>query len=102
MHTPRETVWRIHELTPIKHRILRHYLECWLPPYYHSTSMYAFSTVFPVPVNTQEAKWDHPKVVQELLGHSQISITMNLYSHVLPSMQRDAMDNMDNFLKGNE
>lgn len=44
----------------------------------------------------------HPKVVQELLGHSQISTTMNLYSHVLPSMQRDAMNDMDNFLKGNE
>jgi integrase len=44
----------------------------------------------------------HPKVVQELLGHSQISITMNLYSHVLPSMQRDAMNDMDDFLKGNK
>ncbi len=44
----------------------------------------------------------HPKVVQELLGHSQISITMNLYSHVLPSMQRGAMQDMDRFLRGNE
>lgn len=34
----------------------------------------------------------HPKVVQELLGHSHISLTMDTYSHVLPSMQRDAMD----------
>ena len=29
----------------------------------------------------------HPKVVQELLGHTQISMTMDIYSHVLPSMQ---------------
>lgn len=28
----------------------------------------------------------HPKIVQELLGHSTISMTMDIYSHVLPSM----------------
>lgn len=28
----------------------------------------------------------HPKIVQELLGHATISITMDTYSHVLPSM----------------
>jgi integrase len=32
----------------------------------------------------------HPKVVQELLGHSQIGITLDTYSHVLPDLQRDA------------
>ena len=32
----------------------------------------------------------HPKVVQERLGHSNISTTMNIYSHVTPTMQRDA------------
>lgn len=31
----------------------------------------------------------HPKVVQERLGHSSIKITMDVYSHVLPSMQDD-------------
>jgi integrase len=41
------------------------------------------------------------KVVQELLGHSTISITMDVYSHVLPSMQRDAMEKMGNFLDSN-
>jgi len=38
------------------------------------------------------------KVVQELLGHSNISITMDVYTHVLPSMQKDAMEKMDGFL----
>lgn len=33
----------------------------------------------------------HPKVVQEILGHSQISITMDIYSHVLPTMQQEAI-----------
>ena len=32
----------------------------------------------------------HPKVVQERLGHSQISTTLDTYSHVLPGMQEDA------------
>ncbi len=32
----------------------------------------------------------HPKVVQERLGHSNISITLDTYSHVIPSMQTDA------------
>ncbi len=41
----------------------------------------------------------HPKVVQELLGHSQISMTLDIYSHVLPSMQRDAMRKLDNIFK---
>ncbi len=37
----------------------------------------------------------HPKVVQELLGHTQISRTMDLYSHVLPGMKQDAMRKLD-------
>lgn len=38
----------------------------------------------------------HPKVVQEILGHSEISMTMDTYSHVLPTMQKDAMSKLDN------
>jgi integrase len=34
---------------------------------------------------------EHPKVVQEMLGHATIAITMDTYSHVLPDMQRDAV-----------
>ena len=32
----------------------------------------------------------HPKIVQERLGHSTISVTLDTYSHVIPSMQEDA------------
>ena len=44
----------------------------------------------------------HAKVIQELLGHSQISITMNIYGHVLPSMQQDAMEKMNSLLQKKE
>jgi integrase len=33
----------------------------------------------------------HSRVVMELLGHSQISLTMETYSHVLPDTMRDAV-----------
>jgi integrase len=32
----------------------------------------------------------HPKVVQERLGHSSISVTMDTYPHAIPAMQTDA------------
>ena len=32
----------------------------------------------------------HPKIVQERLGHSTISITLDIYSHVNPAMDVDA------------
>jgi integrase len=40
----------------------------------------------------------HPKVVQERLGHSDISMTLSIYSHVLPSMQDDVADKMDELI----
>jgi integrase len=42
----------------------------------------------------------HPKVVQEALGHSTIAITLDLYSHVVPSLQRDAARTMGAALFG--
>jgi len=41
----------------------------------------------------------HPKVVQERLGHSTIAMTMDIYSHVLPSMQQDVADRIDDIFK---
>ena len=34
---------------------------------------------------------ENPKVLQEILGHSRIDVTLNVYSHVLPHIQHDAM-----------
>jgi len=40
----------------------------------------------------------HPKVVQERLGHSSISITLDTYSHLMPSMQKEAAEKIDDVL----
>ncbi len=40
----------------------------------------------------------HPKVVQEMLGHANISQTMDTYSHVLPDMQDGAVATMQDAL----
>lgn len=37
----------------------------------------------------------HPKIVQELLGHATIAITLDTYSHVLPTMQSEAVTAME-------
>jgi integrase len=43
-----------------------------------------------------------PRVVMETLGHSQISLTMNTYSHVVQALARDAADRMDSLLGPNQ
>ena len=41
----------------------------------------------------------HPKVASERLGHSKVGITLDLYSHVMPGMQEDAVAKVDAALK---
>lgn len=36
-----------------------------------------------------------PRVVMEILGHNQISTTMNIYAHVLSDSKRDAADQLE-------
>jgi integrase len=43
-----------------------------------------------------------PHVVQEILGHSDIRITLGIYGHVLPGMQQEAMDTMDDLFGNDE
>lgn len=42
----------------------------------------------------------HPKIVAEMLGHSQISITMDIYSHAIPGLQKVAVEKMGEALFG--
>jgi site-specific recombinase XerD len=46
------------------------------------------------------AQGAHPRIVQERLGHADISMTLNRYSHVTPDMQRAAADTLDAAFRG--
>jgi hypothetical protein len=37
----------------------------------------------------------HPRVVMETPGRSTIAVTMNVYSHVVPALQREVADRLD-------
>jgi integrase len=41
----------------------------------------------------------HPKIVQENLGHSNISMTMDTYSHVMPGLKEAAADKLNGILQ---
>ena len=41
---------------------------------------------------------EHPKVVSERLGHANIILTLDTYSHVLPSMQQAASEKLESIL----
>lgn len=59
---------------------------------FHAQRHTAASLLFPRNVQ--------PKVVWERLGHSQVSITLDSYGHLFPSMGRDAADKLDDLLGG--
>lgn len=40
----------------------------------------------------------HPKIVQELLGHSQIGVILDIYSHVIPPLQEGGMQKLQALL----
>ena len=46
------------------------------------------------------AAGENPKVVSERLGHASIVLTLDTYSHVLPSMQKSATERLEKILKG--
>jgi integrase len=41
----------------------------------------------------------HAKAVSELLGHSSVGMTLDVYSHVIPDMQHEAATAMDQLLR---
>ena len=42
----------------------------------------------------------HPKIVQERLGHAKIGITLDTYSHAMPTMQREAATKLADLVYG--
>ncbi|HEV2344338.1 MAG TPA: tyrosine-type recombinase/integrase [Actinocrinis sp.] len=43
---------------------------------------------------------EHPKVVSERIGHAKTSITLDIYSHAVPSLQRDAANRLGSVIHG--
>lgn len=46
------------------------------------------------------ARGVHPKIASEMLGHATIAVTLDLYSHVTPTTQREAAAAIDSVLDG--
>ncbi len=44
----------------------------------------------------------HPKIVSERLGHANIGITLDTYSHVLPGLQERAAEDFDKLVTGKD
>ncbi len=93
-------LWREHDLvfpsvigTPLNnpnvtHAFQRHLARLGLPRIRFHDPRYTAATLM-------LSQGVHPKIVQEMLGHSQIGLTMDTYSHVLPLMQREAAERME-------
>ena len=45
---------------------------------------------------------EHPKVVQEMLGHAKIGITLDIYSHASIALKERAAAKLDEFLTENK
>ena len=43
---------------------------------------------------------ENPKVVSERLGHASIVLTLDTYSHVLPTMQKEATNKIEKLMFG--
>ena len=41
----------------------------------------------------------HPKIVSERLGHASVELTLNTYSHVVPTLQRQAAAELDSLFE---
>jgi integrase len=41
------------------------------------------------------SNWVSPRVVMDILGHSQIAVTMNIYGHVILAMQQETTGRID-------
>ncbi len=46
------------------------------------------------------AQGEQARTIMEILGHSQISLTMNTYAHVMPTLKKEAARRLDMLLTG--
>jgi hypothetical protein len=62
-----------------------------LPPIRFHDLRHTFATL-------QLAAGTNPKIVSEVLGHKGVAITLDRYSHAMPTMQAEAMGRLDAIL----
>ncbi len=81
----------------VPNTLLRHFYrlleDMGLPPMHFHDLRHSAATILlsmGVPAN----------VVQELLGHSDVAITLGIYGHVLPSMRRETVDKLEGLYGG--
>jgi integrase len=77
---------------PIRNRLKKLLEQVGLPPMrFHDLRHSAATILLSMGVNA--------KVIQELLGHAHISVTLGIYGHASPSMQRDAINRLDDLFR---
>jgi len=80
-----EPLWGRHVTTREFQPLLR---AAGLPPIRFHDLRHTFATL-------QLSAGPNPKVVSEVLGHQEVAITLDRYSHALPTMQTEAMARLD-------
>ena len=78
---------RLHDTGTISHRLHRALKDAGLPQIRVHDLRHTAATLL-------LSKGENPKIVQELLGHSTIAVTMDIYSHVTPAMHASAAARM--------
>jgi integrase len=83
-----EPLWGRHVTTREFGPLLR---RAELPPIRFHDLRHTFATL-------QLAAGTNPKIVSEVLGHKDVAITLDRYSHAMPTMQAEAMGRLDAML----
>lgn len=97
--TPRTLVFATSKGTPIDGRNLLRGYKAFLAAAGIDTT-YTFHSLRHSAATMMLTLGEHPKVVQEQLGHSRIAVTMDVYSHVSPHLQAEAARRLNALLTG--
>jgi len=90
-------VFRTSKNTPINSSNLQHYFKQHLKK--NNLPNIRFHDLRHTAATLLLSEGVHPKVVQELLGHSRINVTLDIYSHVMPDIQKEAAEKMNDMLR---
>lgn len=95
-YTYQELVFCTHKGTPFAHRnVSREYKRLLVRAGLPDISFHALRHTNATLLLLQGV---HPKLVQERLGHSTVSMTLDIYSHVLPRLGKEAAEKLEALL----